>query len=151
MAGSDVGWLSIIGGVLLMIHRAPLMHAIVGYPTGRISGRVRVALVIAAYAYAVVAPITRDELATILIATSLMALTIWTYHRSTGPHRQARLIAVAAAAVLVMPLLTGSIGRLAGAGPEIEGALIWIYPGGGGAGRDHPGDDCRVPAGLRPR
>jgi signal transduction histidine kinase len=128
LATSDLGWLSIIGGVFLMIHRAPLMHSIVGYPTGRISGRVSVALVIAAYVYAVVVPIARDGLATIAIAASLMASTIWTYHRSTGPHRQARLIAVAAAAVLVTPLLTGSVGRLAEAGPDLEAALNWIYP-----------------------
>jgi signal transduction histidine kinase len=127
LAGSELGWLAIIGGVFLTIHRAPLMHAIVGYPTGRVLGRVSVALVIAAYAYAVIVPMTRDDVATILIATSLLTSTIWTYYRSTGPQRQARRIAVAAAAVLVMPLLTGSVGRLAQVGPDLEEALIWIY------------------------
>ena len=120
LAGSDVGLLAIVGARALTIHRAPLMHAIVGYPTGRVLGRVSVALVIAAYAYAVVVPLTGGDVATILIATTLVASTIWTYFRSTGPQRQARRIAVVAAAILAMPLLAGSIGRLAGAGPTLR-------------------------------
>ena len=128
LAGSNSGLLAIVGALALTIHRAPLIHAIVGYPTGRVFGRVSVALVIAAYSYALVVPLARDDAATILIATTLVASTIWTYYRSTGPRRQARRIAVVAAAVLTMPLLTGSIGRLAEAGPDLEGALNWIYP-----------------------
>jgi len=53
---------------------------------------------------------------------------LWTYLRSTGPQRQARRVAVVAAGVFAMPLLTGSLGRLAGAGRDLEGALNWIYP-----------------------
>jgi signal transduction histidine kinase len=128
LAGSDLGLLAIAGALALTIHRAPLVHAIVGYPTGRVLGRLSVALVIAAYAYAVVVPLTRDDVATILIAVTLVASTIWTYYRSSGPQRQARRIAVAAAAVLAMPLLTGSIGRFAEVGPDLEAALNWIYP-----------------------
>jgi signal transduction histidine kinase len=128
LAGSDIGLLAIVGALALTIHRAPLVHAIVGYPTGRVLGRMSVALVIAAYAYAVVVPLTRDDVATILIATTLVALTIWTYHRSTGPQRQARRIAAAAAGVLAVPLLAGSVGRLTGGGPDVEQAVNWIYP-----------------------
>ena len=128
LAGSDIGLLAIVGALALTIHRAPLVHAIVGYPTGRVLGRMSVALVIAAYAYAVVVPLTFDDVSTILVATTLVASTIWTYYRSTGPQRQARRIAVAAAAVLAMPLLTGSIGRLTGGGPDVEQVVNWIYP-----------------------
>ena len=128
LAGSDIGLLAIVGALTITIHRAPLVHAIVGYPTGRVVGRLSVALVFAAYLYAVVVPLTRNDVLTILFATTLVASTIWTYYRSTGPQRQARRIAVAAAAVLAMPLLTGSIGRLAEAGPDLEGSLNWIYP-----------------------
>lgn len=117
-----------MGGAFLMIHRAPLMHAIVGYPTGRVLGRMSVALVFAAYAYAMVVPLIAGDVATILVATTLVASTIWTYYRSSGPQRQARRMAVAAAVVLAMPLVTGSIGRLAEAGPGLEGAMNWIYP-----------------------
>jgi hypothetical protein len=127
LPGSDIG-LAILGGATLTIHRAPLFHAIVGHPTGRVLGRLSVALVIAAYAYAAVVPVARDDAATILIATSLVVSTMWTYYRSTGPQRQPRRVAVVAAAVLAMPLLTGSFGRLAEAGPDLEAALSLIYP-----------------------
>jgi signal transduction histidine kinase len=129
LAGSDISPLAIVGALALTIHRAPLVHAIIGYPTGRVLGRMSVALVIAAYAYAVVVPLARDDVATILIATTLVASTIWAYYRARGPQRQPRRVAIAAAAVLAMPLLAGSIGRLAEAGPDLEGSLRnWIYP-----------------------
>ena len=128
LAGSGIGLLAIVGGICLTVHRAPLIHAIVGYPTGRVLGRLSVAFVIAAYVYAAVVPLARNDVVTILIATTLMASTIWSYYRSTGPQRQARSIALAAAAVLAMPLLVGSIGRIAEAGPDLEGSLNWIYP-----------------------
>ena len=151
LAGSDIGLLAIVGALALTIHRGPLMHAIVGYPTGRVLGRMSVAVVIAAYAYAVVVPLTRDDVATILIATTLVASTIWTYYRSTGPQRQARRIAVVAAAVLAMPLLTGSIGRLAGAGPDLEGALNWIYPAAVAGSGSSWRPTCRAADGRTPR
>jgi signal transduction histidine kinase len=128
LAGSDFGLLAIVGAAALTIHRAPLAHAIVGYPTGRVVGRLSFALVIAAYTYALVVPVARDDVATVMFATTLVAWTIWTYYRSTGPRRQARRIAVVAAAVLAAPLLTGSIGRHVGAGPGLEEAMTWIYP-----------------------
>jgi signal transduction histidine kinase len=128
LAGSAIGWLAVIGGVFLTLHRAPLVHAIVGYPTGRVLGGLNVALVIAAYAYAAVVPLARDSAVTIVIAVALLTTTMWTYQRSTGPRRQARFVAVVAAAALAMPLLAGGVGRLAGAGPDLEAASAWIYP-----------------------
>ena len=128
LAGSDIGLLATVGGLSLTIHRAPLLHAIIGYPTGRALGRMNLALVIAGYAYAVVVPLARDGAVTIIISMALLTTTLWTYLRSTGPQRQARRVAVVAAGVFAMPLLTGSLGRLAGAGPDLEGALNWIYP-----------------------
>jgi signal transduction histidine kinase len=127
LAGSAIGPLATVGGLSLTIHRAPLVHAILGFPTGQVLGRMSVALVIAAYAYAAVVPVARDDAATILMATTLVASTIWMYFRSTGPQRQPRRTAVVAAAVLAMPLLTGSFGRLAAAGPDFEAALSLIY------------------------
>jgi signal transduction histidine kinase len=128
LAGSNIGPLAIVGALTLTIHRALLVHAIIGYPTGRVLGRINVALAIAAYAYAVVVPLARDDVATILIAMALLATTTWTYYRSNGPQRQARRVAVAAAGVLATPLLAGSVGRLTGSGPDVEQAVHWIYP-----------------------
>ena len=128
LAGSDIGVLAIVGGLSLTIHRAPLVHAIVGYPTGRVLGRMNVAVVIAAYAYGTVVPLARANTVTIVVTMALLTTTTWTYYRSTGPQRQARRIAVVAATVLAVPLLAGSGGRLAGTGPGLEAALNWIYP-----------------------
>jgi signal transduction histidine kinase len=128
LAGSDIRLLATVGNLSLTFHRAPLVHAILGYPTGRVLGRKSVALVTAAYAYAAVVPVARDDVASIVIATTVVAATIWTYQHSTGQQRQARRMAVVAAAVLATPLVAGSVGRLAGIGPDLEAALNWIYP-----------------------
>ena len=160
LAGSDIGPLAFVGALALTIHRGPLVHAIVGYPSGRVLGRISAAVVIAAYVYAGVVPLARYDVTTILIATTLVAWTVWTYYRATGPQQEARRIAVAAAVVLAMPLLTGSIGRLAEAGPDLEGALFWIYPAAVAAVGIDPGDRPVArpmgrgrgdPAGRRPR
>ena len=123
-----IGVLAIVGALALTIHRAPLVHAIVGHPTGRVSGRMNVALVVAAYAYAVVVPLARDDVATILIATTLVASTIWMYYWSTG--RSGRLAAPPSQLRLFWRCRPGpgASGDLAEAGPDLEGALSWIYP-----------------------
>jgi signal transduction histidine kinase len=127
-AGSDIGLLATVGGLCLTVHRAPLVHAIIAFPTGHVPGRVSLAFVTAVYAYAAVVPVARGSAATIVIVTTLVASTIWMYYHSTGPLRQPRRMAVVAAAVLAMPLLTGSFGRLVEAGPDLEAALSLIYP-----------------------
>jgi signal transduction histidine kinase len=128
LAGSAIDAVATLGGAFLTIHRAPVVHAIIGYPTGRVSGRVNTGFVIAVYAYAAILPLVHEDVATVLIATAVVASTIWTYLQAGGAQRQARRVALAAGGVFAMPLLAGSVGRLTTAGPDLEGALTWIYP-----------------------
>jgi signal transduction histidine kinase len=128
LAGSDLDPVASIGGTFLTIHRAPLMHAIIGYPTGRVSGRVNAALVIALYVYAAIVPLVHEDVMTVLIATALVTSTIWTYLEAGGAQRQARSVTLAAGGVFAMTLLAGSVGRLTLAGPDLEQAVTGIYP-----------------------
>src|SRR5215471_9206427 len=127
LASSPIGAVAALGTALLFVHRGPLCHAIVGYPTGRPSGRLSVTVVVVCYVYAAAVPLARSDVVTIVVATLVLAATVGGYVRAAGPDRRARVTAVAAAAVLAVPLAGGSVARLVGAGPGAEQAVLWGY------------------------
>jgi hypothetical protein len=127
LAGSEMPAVAAVGAALLMIHRAPIVHAIVAYPSGRTFGPGAVAVVVGAYLYSAVVPVARNDVATAALTAALIAATFRQYQRSTGRARQARRTAVTAAGILAVSLLIGSIGRLVGAGSGLEGAAVWVY------------------------
>jgi signal transduction histidine kinase len=126
-AYSDIGAVAMLGSALLTLHRGPLFHAIVGYPSGRISSRLGTVVVTSGYVYAAIVPLARNGVATIVILLMVLATTIRGYRLATGPDRQARVTAVVAAAAVALPLGVGSVGRLIGAGPDAELLALWGY------------------------
>jgi signal transduction histidine kinase len=127
LAASDIGVIAAIGAATLTIHRGPLMHAIIGYPSGRIAGRLTLAVVDLGYVYAAIVSIARNDVVTIIVALLVLATTIRGYLLASGPDRQARTTAIAAAAAVALPLAGGSVGRLLGMGPGAERAVLWGY------------------------
>jgi signal transduction histidine kinase len=130
LAGSDVDAVATLGSALLTIHRGPLFHAIVGYPSGRVSGRVGIVVVTTCYIYAATAPLARNSVVTIIVVLMVLATTIRGHRLAAGPDRQARVTAIVAAAAVALPLGGGSLGRLLAAGPDAERAVLWGYEAG---------------------
>ena len=52
----------------LYLHRGPLVHLHISYPTGRLTRRLAQVTVAAAYVAAAVEPIARDDVMTIVLA-----------------------------------------------------------------------------------
>ena len=127
LAGSPSGAVAAFGAALLFVHRGPLCHAIIGYPSGRPAGRPGVVAVAACYVCAAVVPLARNDVVTIGVAVLVLAVTVWGYARAAGPSRLARAPAVAAAAVLAIPLAGGSVLRLMAAGPGADRAILVVY------------------------
>jgi signal transduction histidine kinase len=128
LASSRIGAVAAVGAALLFLHRGPLCHAIIGYPGGRRLGRLGVVVVGACYVYAAAAPLAGGDVMTIGVALLVLAATAWQYARAVGPDRRARLTAVAAAAVVAIPLAGGSAWRLAGAGSDADPtAVLLVY------------------------
>ena len=100
LAGSTIGSLAALGDAVLTVHRGPIVHAIVAYPSGRPPGRTAALVVICGCVYAILRSLARIGLATVVGAALVVATTLWLYLRSSGPRRQARLVAVAASIVL---------------------------------------------------
>ena len=127
LAGSRIGAVAAIGSALLFVHRGPLCHAIIGYPSGRPAGRVGVVAVAVCYVCAAVVPLARNDLVTIGVVVVVLAVTVWGHTRAARPDRLARATAVAAAAVLAIPLASGSVLRLMGAGSGANRAILLVY------------------------
>jgi signal transduction histidine kinase len=127
LSESRIGAVAALGTALVFLHRGPLCHAIIGYPSGRPSGRLGMIVVLAAYVYAAVGPRARSDVVTIVVALAVLGAVIGGYARAAGPDRRARATAVAAAAALAVPLAGGSAWRLLGAGSGADRALLWAY------------------------
>jgi signal transduction histidine kinase len=127
LAESDVAAIAAFGAAMLTLHRGPLFHAIIGYPSGRPSSRLELGVVAVGYVYAAAAPLARLDVATIVMALLVLVAASRRFLTATGPERQARLRAIAGAAALVLVLAGGSAMRLAGSGPAAERAVLWAY------------------------
>src|SRR4051812_5073990 len=101
------------GGALPFLHRGPLVHALVGYPSGRVSSRVAGAAVAVGYAAAIGTPIWRSETATVVLSALLVGVCAREYLRAVGRERRARLTALQAASGLGLALAGGAVARVA--------------------------------------
>ena len=110
---------------LLYLHRGPLVHLHISYPTGRLSRRLAQATVAAAYLGAVIEPIARDELATLVLAALVAAAAADVLLRASGTARRAGIPALAAALAFACVLALGAGQRLAGWNADRE--VLWAY------------------------
>jgi signal transduction histidine kinase len=117
MAAAGFAWfLGTFWGWALYLHRGPLAHLILAYPSGRLSSRLERTAVAAAYAYAAIYPVAANDYATIAFELGLVALSAQQYSVATGPVRRARMSALTAAAAFGLVLTLGAADRLAGVG-----------------------------------
>jgi signal transduction histidine kinase len=111
-AASGVASVDWLGAHVLYLYRGPLVHLLVTYPRGRLASRLDRAAVAVGYGAALVTPVWRSEIATIVLAALLVAVCARSYVRAVGPARRARLLALRAAAGLGFVLAGGAAARL---------------------------------------
>jgi signal transduction histidine kinase len=117
MAASGFTWfLGTFWSPALYLHRGPVAHLMLSYPSGRLSSRREQVAVAAAYVYAAVYPVAANDYATIAFALGLVAVSARSFFVASGPQRRARLSALAAATAFGVVLAEGAAVRLAGAG-----------------------------------
>jgi signal transduction histidine kinase len=126
MAASGFAWfLGSLAAWALYLHRGPLVHLVVSYPSGRPRSRLQWAVVAAGYTYAVASPLARNDEATILLAFAVCATALRRFLVARGPERRARAAALGAAATVSVVLTLGAAVRLAGVGADRE--VLWAY------------------------
>jgi signal transduction histidine kinase len=102
-----------VGAHALFVYRGPLVHLLVTYPSGRLSSRLERVVVAGGYAAALVTPVWRSEIATIVLAVLLVAVCAGSYLRAVGLARRARLLALQTGVVFGLVLAGGAAARLA--------------------------------------
>ena len=110
---------------LLYLHRGPLVHLHISYPTGRLRRRLAQATVAAAYIDAAVEPIARNDVVTLVLAALVATAAADVFMRASGTARRAGIPALAAALAFACVLGLGAVQRLAGWDADRE--ALWAY------------------------
>lgn len=110
---------------LLYLHRGPLVHLHISYPTGRLRRRLAKVTVAAAYVDAIVEPIARNDVLTLVLAALVAATAVDGFLRASGTARRAAIPALVAALAFAGVLAFGAIQRLAGW--DADRAALWAY------------------------
>jgi signal transduction histidine kinase len=116
-------------GPLIYLHRGPLVHCLLAYPSGRLRSTLERAAVVAAYAVALVAPIARSETATIALAVVVVAVAFRGYITAVGRDRRARRPALWAVSLLGLVLAAGAVARLAFPAGDASDVVLLAYEG----------------------
>ncbi len=109
----------------LYLHRGFLVHAVLSYPTGRVSSRFVGAVVVASYGDSAIEPLAANDWLTLALAVVVAAAAVLAFVTATGPARAARLPALAAALAFAAVLVVGAIARLGGW--EADRTVLWSY------------------------
>jgi signal transduction histidine kinase len=110
---------------LSFLHRGPLVHLHLAYPSGRSRWWLANATIIGAYVAAIVTPIARSEAVTLSLAVLLVAAAAAQYVRAHGAARRASQPALLAAVVFAAALALASLNRLGDWQSDRE--VLWIY------------------------
>ena len=126
MAASGFAWfLGNLATWALYLHRGPLVHLVVSYPSGRPRSRLQWVVVAAGYVCAVVSPLARNDQVTILLAVAVCATALGRFLVASGPERRARASALGAAAMVAVALTLGAAAGLAGV--DADQQVLWAY------------------------
>jgi signal transduction histidine kinase len=111
----------------LYLHRGPLIHLVLSYPTGRLSGRLERAVVAGAYVLALIPSVWGSEAATLGLAALIVAVAAHAHSGSVGPERRLRLAALQATGFLATTLAAIAAVRLAFSAQEVTDATLLAY------------------------
>ena len=101
-------------GVAVFLHRGPLVHLHISYPTGRLRRRLAIGVVGLAYGSAVVEGLSQNSWLSLLLAVLVAAAALDVFTRTSGPARKAGGPALGAALAFAAVLALGSANQLLG-------------------------------------
>lgn len=109
----------------LFLHRGPLVHLHLSYPTGRVRWWPVKATVASAYVTTAVEVVARNDRMTIALAALVVVAAAVAYRRTSGTARRAGVPALLAAFAFASVLALGAAARLAGW--EVDRGTLWAY------------------------
>ncbi len=123
----DVPGIAWLAAHAVYLHRGPLVHLLLSYPSGRTKSRVTQGGIAVGYAVAIITPLWRNEVTTILLAGLLVLVSTYNYVRSVGWLRRARRIALTATVWLSLVLAATAAARLLLPPGEAIGPALLVY------------------------
>ncbi len=126
-SGVGVPAIAWIAAHAVYLHRGPLVHLLLSYPSGRTTSRVTQGAIAVGYAVAIITPLWRNEATTILLAGLLVIVSTHDYLRSVGRLRRARRIALAATVGLSLVLAATAGARLLLPAGVANGPSLLVY------------------------
>ena len=96
----------------LYLHRGPLVHLNLSYPTGRLPTRLARAVVLAAYVTACVVALARNDVLTLALSAVVALTAVQLFLGTSGPARKAGAPALASALAYAGVLALGALQRL---------------------------------------
>ena len=128
MAVSGLAWFAgDLWSPLLYAHRGPLVHLLLTYPSGRVSSRMTIAVIAAAYADGLIPDLARSEWATLALVGAVTLVAVWRQRAAGGVERRARAAALAGAGLLSLTLGLTALMRLSDGGADT--AAVWALYG----------------------
>jgi signal transduction histidine kinase len=118
-------FLGTISTALVYLHRGPLSHLVLSYPSGRLLTRAAAVVTAAAYIDALIAPLAGVEAVTLALSAGIAVVALRAFLGTSGPARRAGAPALGAALAFAGVLALGSVVRLNGA--EADETLLWTY------------------------
>jgi len=109
----------------LFLHRGPVVHLLLSYPTGRVRTRLAAVVVVVACVDGAVEPIARNDALTLSLATGVALTAVHVFRRTSGPARTAQRTALTASLAFAGVLALGAIERVGGY--ELDRAVLWTY------------------------
>jgi signal transduction histidine kinase len=127
MGMSGLAWFAgDLSSALLYAYRGPLVHLLLTYPSGRISSRITLLVIAAAYAGGLIPDVARSEWMTLALMGAVVLVAAWRHRAVGGADRRARAAALACAALLSATLGLAALLRLFGAA---DAAAVWVLYG----------------------
>jgi signal transduction histidine kinase len=119
-AGLAATWLAgSIEPALVVLHRGPLMHLVLGYPSGRLDSTAARALVTAAYVQGALGAELDGPGWTLAFGTALAGAACVRAAAATGAVRRSRLVPAGVAAGAGAVLSFGALSQVAGGDPDV--------------------------------
>ena len=109
----------------LFLHRGPLVHLFLSYPTGRLSSRVARVVVAGAYLVSAIEPLSDEDAVTLALSAAVALVAVREFAGSSGTARRARGPALAAALAFAGVLALGVAARRGGW--DDGDAVLWAY------------------------
>jgi signal transduction histidine kinase len=129
LAATGFAWFAanLLGDDALYLHRAPLFHLILTYPTGRLGSRLDRVAVAVGYGAALIPAIWSSDIATFGLCALFVLAAGRDYLRALGRERLRRRAAFGATAFISAVLVGSAIARLAAPTAELTDATLLVY------------------------